>query len=459
MTYRSTLVAIVISLALLAGCTMAIDPNFQTQMSATQIAPEAAQWQTWVLAASDELRPAPPPDAAASAAELTAMRAAMSSADAEALASITYWNAGSPSYRWIEEAVARYRTGPPTPRVTRSFALLNVAIYDAMIATWDAKYTYNRPHPVGVERLIAIPHSPSYPSEHAAAAGAASTILAYLFPEEADLFAAKAEEAAQSRVLAGVNYPSDVEAGLALGRAVGEKVIEWAMSDGADAEWTGEIPVGPGKWVGQNPVTPLAGTWRTWVIASPDDYLSPPPPAHDSEQMQADLTEIKTITRTFPLVSKAMFWHSFDGAHPYWYRFIANRLFEQRLEDNAPYAALLYAAAAVAYHDTSVACFHTKYTYWQIRPSHLDGEVATLFPPPNHPSYPAAHACMSNASAVLLGAFFPADAEMLLTAAKEAGESRIWAGVHYRSDVDAGLALGEAVAQAVLERVQAMTQP
>ena len=225
-----------------------------------------------------------------------------------------------------------------------------------------------------------MPNSPSYPSEHAAAAGAASTILAYLFPEEADLFAAKAEDAAQSRVLAGVNYPSDVEAGLALGRAVGEKMIEWAMSDGSDAEWTGEIPTGPGKWVGENPVTPLAGTWRTWVIASPDDYLSPPPPAHDSEQMQTDLTEIKTITRTFPITSRTMFWHSFDGAHPYWYRHIAMRLFEQRLEDNAPYAALLNVAAAVTYHDASVACFHTKYTYWQIRPPHLDAEVTPLFP-------------------------------------------------------------------------------
>jgi membrane-associated phospholipid phosphatase len=192
------------------------------------------------------------------------------------------------------------------------------------------------------------------------------------------------------------------------------------------------------------------------VIASPDDYLSPPPPAYDSEQMQTELSEIKVITRTFPIVSRAMFWHSFDGAHPYWYRFIATRLFEQRQEDNAPYAALLNAATAVTHYDASVACFHTKYTYWQIRPPHLDSAVTPLFPVPNHPSYPAAHACFSLASAIVLGAFFPDDTEMLRGAAKEAGESRIWAGIHYRSDVDAGLALGEAVAQAVLARLQEM---
>jgi membrane-associated phospholipid phosphatase len=457
-----TVLSIMLCLALLAGCTMAIDPNFQPQtgsqpqMNSPQIVPEAAGWQTWVLASSDALRPPPPPDAAASAAELAELQAVVASAAADARAQVAYWDAGSPSYRWIEEMVNKYRTGPPSPRVTRSFALLNVAIYDAIIASWDAKYAYNRPHPNGVTTLIAAPNSPSYPSEHAAAAGAASTILAYLFPEEAEIFVAKAEAAAQSRVLAGVNYPSDVEAGLALGRAVGEKVIEWAMSDGSDVEWAGEIPTGPGMWVGENPITPLAGTWRTWVIASPDDYLSPPPPAFDSDQMQAELTGIKTITRTFPLMSRAMFWHSFDGAHPYWYRHIATRLFEQRQEDNTPYAALLNAAASVTYHDASVACFHTKYTYWQIRPPHLDSAVVSLFPVPNHPSYPAAHACLSYASAVTLGAFFPEDAEMLRTAAHEAGESRIWAGIHYRSDVDAGEALGEAVAQAVLARVQEM---
>ncbi|MEZ4659658.1 MAG: phosphatase PAP2 family protein [Caldilineaceae bacterium] len=52
---------------------------------------------------------------------------------------------------------------------------------DAIVA-WDAKYAYNRPRPSGITPLIVEPASPSYPSEHAAAAGAAATVLAYLFP-------------------------------------------------------------------------------------------------------------------------------------------------------------------------------------------------------------------------------------------------------------------------------------
>lgn len=441
----------------LSGCIAPIDANSGSMMTKSPITPEAAHWQTWVLASSDELRPAPPPDAADSAAELQTLQAMVAAPDAETAKLIAYWDTGSPSYRWLEEIVNKYSSGPPNPMVTRSFTLLNVAIYDAIVATWDAKYAYNRPHPHIAGAMLAMPNSPSYPSEHAAAAGAASTILAYLFPDEADTFAAKAEEAAQSRLLAGINYPSDVEVGLALGRAVGEKVIEWAKADGSDAQWDGQIPTGPDKWIGQNPVTPMAGTWKTWVIASPNDYLPPPPPAYDSEETQAELTEIKSITRTFPIASKAMMWHTFDAAYPYWYRFASTRLFEQRADQDAPHAALINAALAVTAYESSVACFNAKYTYWRIRPPQLDATVTTIFPTPNHPSYPAAHACVSNAYATTLAAFFPDDAQMLLAAAKEAGESRIWAGIHYRSDVESGLTLGDGVAQAVITRVKQMT--
>ena len=99
---------------------------------------------------------------------------------------------------------------------------LNVAIYDAMVAAWDSKYLYRRPRPSDLSRSLTTaipnPRSPSYPSEHAVAAGAASAVLAFFFPQQAAFFNAKAEEAGHSRLLAGVQYPSDVQAGLELGR-------------------------------------------------------------------------------------------------------------------------------------------------------------------------------------------------------------------------------------------------
>lgn len=444
-------------LALIPGCTTTIDPNFTARAATPPIAPEATQWQTWVLASSAELRPALPPDAAATAAELEQLQALLAANDEATKAQALYWNAGTPTYRWLELALERFGRGPPNPRVSRGLALLNVAIYDAVIASWEAKYTYNRPRPSGITPLIAMPASPSYPSEHAAAAGAAAAVLAYLFPDEAAFFATQAVAAGQSRLYAGVHYPSDVTAGLALGEAVGAKVIAWAQSDGSDAEWTGTIPTGPDKWIGENPVTPLAGAWKPWAIASVDDFLPPPPPAIDSAEMAAALTEMKAIERTLPRQMGAWSWHSFDRAYPWWYRHISMRLFEQERLANIPLATMMYTTLAIVQYDANIACFNGKYTYWMIRPPHLDPEIVNLFPIPNHPSYPAAHACGSMGSAMVISEFFPEDAELLQAAGHEAGLSRIWAGIHYPSDVVAGEELAKGVAAAVLARVEEMT--
>jgi len=426
---------------------------------------QAGQWQTWVLAPSDEVRPPAPPDRAASLAEIAELKTLASQRDAAAQDLVAYWDAGSPSYRWLDLAFAQFAEAriPPSPRFSRGLALMHVAVYDAMVAAWEAKYTYNRPRPGQVDStlttLIASPASPSYPSEHAAAAGAASTILAYLFPDKAALFAATAEEAGRSRLVAGVHYPSDIEAGLALGRAVAEQVIARAQADGADAVWDREMPSEPGHWTGENPVDPLAGTWQTWVLSSGDQVRPPPPPAYDSEQLQAELLALKTYTPTFASNAAAFFWQSPSGGGlPYWYNVASRRLFEHRLDLNPPRAAWIYAALSVAQYDAFVACFDAKYTYWAMRPFQLDPEFKSLFNTPNHPSYPGAHSCVSGASATVLGALFPAEAEVFLNAAQEAGNSRMWAGIHFQSDIDAGLALGKAVGQLVVEHVEAMVQ-
>jgi hypothetical protein len=57
-----------------------------------------------------------------------------------------------------------------------------------------------------------------------------------------------------------------------------------------------------------------------------------------------------------------------------------------------------------------------------------------------------------NAAAVALARLFPGDADTLLAIGKEAADARIYAGIHYRSDIDAGQALGRAVAERVLAR-------
>jgi membrane-associated phospholipid phosphatase len=429
------------------------------------VEPEAGQWKTWVLDSVESVMPAPPPDAAATQAEIEELKTLAAGRDADAEALVAYWNAGAPNYRWIELAIAEHALAQigPTPRLARGMALMNVAIHDAIVAAWAAKYSYNRPHPSEVDgsltTLIEVANSPSYPAEHAVAAGAASTILSYLFPDHAADFAAKAEAAAQSRLLAGVNYPSDVEAGLELGRAVAEQVIARAMADGSDAVWDGVMPTGAGYWTGENPIQPNSGSWETWVLTSGDQLRPPPPPAYDSEQMQLELTALKTFTPTLPTTMAAYFWQSPRGALAYTYGTANRLLFENGLDANPPQAARIYAALAVAQYDGFVACYDAKYTYWSMRPFQVDPEFKPLFPTPNHPSYPSAHSCQSGATATVLSDFFPADAAALMTTLEEIGNSRMWAGIHFQSDIDAGLALGKGVGQLVVEKAKAMIQP
>lgn len=447
--------------AAIALMSLALGPMATAQNNAQQIEPRAGKWQTWLLKNGSELRPPAPPDKAATEQELKDLQKLPKQPDAKTLAQITYWDAGSPSYRWQDLALVSMGKFPALsspPRAMRMLALMNTAIADAMIAAWDAKYAYNRPRPSQADAKIAVavavPNSPSYPSEHAVAAGAASAVLSYIYPEDAKLFEALAQQAGQSRVLAGVQYPSDVTAGLALGKAVAAKAIERAKADGSDAKWTGSIPTGPGAWVGENPLEPLAGTWKPWVLKSGDQFRPAAPPAFDSPEKLADLAEIKAFTRTFASNAKSMFWQTADGIHVIWTNNVHQRLFEYHLYQNPPRAARAYALLSVTRYDALIGCWDAKYAYWAIRPSQLDKAVVPLFPPPPHPSYPAAHGCLSTAAAQMLGYLFPNEAKFIMGKADEAGQSRIWAGIHYRSDVVAGNKLGIQVADLVIDRAK-----
>jgi membrane-associated phospholipid phosphatase len=431
------------------------------QTSST-VEPTAGTWKSFVIFSRFELRAPPPPDTAASAEEIGQLKEIAKRRDPAALDLIAYWDTGAPSYRWNEIAVSEaLRSNLPVNFASRLLAMLHVAMHDAIIATWDSKYAYNRRHPseadATLSTVLSNPRSPSYPSEHAAAAGAAAAVLSYVFPDRAPLFAKHAEEATRSRLLAGVSYPSDVAAGLAIGHRVAAKVIERGKADGSDAKWTGSVPVGPGKWTGTNPILPMAATWKPWVLASPREFRSAPPTAHDSPERAAEIAELKAYQRTPKTNADAFFWEYAVGGlrnYQYWNAHVGRLHFEYRLDANPPRAARAYAIQSVALYDAAIACWDAKYAYWLIRPVQLDPEVKPLFPTPNHPSYPAAHGCLSFAAATTLGHLLPRDAAALSALANEANESRIWTGIHYRSDAVAGAALGRAVANKVVKTMQ-----
>ncbi len=187
-----------------------------------------------------DYRVPPPPPPQDTQAELRSLADLISLNDEQAAAQIAYWDAGAPQYRWIDLISNRLLAGTVTTAFShRVYAYVALAMYDATIATWESKYYYGRPRPSVMKHklptVVEVPNSASYPSEHAAAAQAAASVLAYFLPAEAQNFQMWAEQAGWSCVLAGVQFPSDYYAGVELGKKVAERVIAKARADGSDA--------------------------------------------------------------------------------------------------------------------------------------------------------------------------------------------------------------------------------
>ena len=128
------------------------------------------------------------------------------------------------------------------------------------------------------------------------------------------------------------------------------------------------------------------------------------------------------------------------------------KLAESRRDTNPPWAARAYALLSVASYDATVAVWDAKFHYWTGRPVHFDPGIATLLPNYAHPDYPSAHSAQGGAAEAVLASLFPRDAGYFAAWAEEMAASRVWAGIHFPSACQEGLALGRAVGRAVLEQ-------
>jgi membrane-associated phospholipid phosphatase len=419
------------------------------------VEPNAGAWKTWAISSGKDYRVPQPPDAANTQTELAWLRDVVLEPNPYIADGVRFWSAGAPAYQWFELITKRILSGAPvTGFPHRVYTYVALAMYDATVAAWESKYFYNRPRPSELDPTLKTrlptPRSPSYPSEHATTAAAAATVLAYFFPDEAATFQSMAEEAGKTQLYAGLAFPTDYFAGMDLGRKVAQRVIEVAKADGSDAVFTGTIPTGKCMWIGSNPANVTATMWKPFLLAAPSEFRPDPPPACDSPQMSAEVALVRDTPRSpaaFATNSRAMYWQSPEGLY-FWQFVYANKfLFEDKLDQNPPRWARTYALLAASFFDTFIANQDGKYTYWYIRPSQLDTSIVPLFPVPNHPSYPSNHAAFSTSRGEILAYLFPQRADFIRTLAKEAGDSRIWAGIHYPNDLVGGNQLGKSVAQ------------
>jgi membrane-associated phospholipid phosphatase len=409
-----------------------------------QVEPGAGKWKPWFITSGKTYRLPPPPS---NKEEIAQVLSAQRDLDSASLQKIMYWNAGAPGYRWYHMASKLWMTDPSGSGALVQM-LVGTAIYDATIAAWDTKYAFNRPRPFILDNKVKVhvlkPESPSYPCEHSVAAGVAATLISHFYPAMADSVKRMAEQVMASRIAAGVAFPSDTRAGFDLGKKIAEKEIEHTKDFITKKQFDGKMPQGPGVWTGKNPMLPMAGFSKTVVLDSASQFRPGPPPDFAKE-----MEELKNFKQTFR--SRANAWHY--ASQPIGDDLLTKKVFEYNLHLNPPQAARLYAAVNVAYYDAFTACFDAKYAYWGIRPDQYDPTYKSLVPTPPFPGYPSGHAVMCGVVGELFPYFFPSERDLFMKIAKDGAESRFHAGIHFRTDNDAGLELGKKVAVKVIEKV------
>ena len=292
-------------------------------------------------------------------------------------------------------------------------------------------------------------------SDRGAVAGASVAVLTFLFPAQTQAL----EDMVTAQRGAGSEPAQRAFArGEAIGRAVGAGIVTRAQTDGWDTPFTGTIPVGVGFWISNTTPATVAGGQlpgvRPWFLTSASQFRSAPPPAFGSPAFQAALAEIRAIsdTRTAAQVDIATFWAFGTGTITppgVWLQVATDGIAQRGLSERR--ATHLYALLSATMADAIIGCWDAKQTYWFIRPWQADAiTVVAAVGKPNHPSYPSGHSCASASAAEVLSRFFPEQRAQLDAMVIEAGLSRMYGGIHYRFDIEAGQLLGRRVAHFTL---------
>lgn len=281
-------------------------------------------------------------------------------------------------------------------------------------------------------------------------AGSTAAVLAYAFPADT---AAIETFVRDDEASLPEGQRRAFQTAVSISRLIGARIVSHARADRFDAVFTDRVPVGPGLWSSlakppAPPLLPMQGEMVPFFLTSGRQFRPAAPPAFDSPVFRSALAEVRQFadSRTAQQDSLAKFWAIPTGGLVvgYWNTAALDLVSKAHFGERA--AAHVLALMNSAGFDALTACHDAKYTYWLIRPSGADTAIRTSVGVPNHPSYPSNHACISGASANVLSAFFPSSREQLQATATEASLSRLYGGIHYRFDTEAGLEIARQVA-------------
>lgn len=498
---------------LLAGCSKDIEEInlLVPSLSPAQPDANAGSWKPILLSSASEIAvPAPigtnAPDYIAQVNEIKAWQEKMTDADRKLVA---YWSAGA-VLRWNEimrELVARYNLPPvqnadgsypiPSannplaypffpfsnpPYAARAYAYVSAAQFDGLIAAFYYKDKYKRQAPYNADQRIKPPVNKSslfsYPSEDAVVIGTTVELLKLLFPGEQDYIQKKAEEHRRARLIAGANVRDELEAGEALGKAVALKFVQRARTDRTGAAggiqngkdlWRefedACMKIGETPWISQEspkrpPMLPYFGRVRPFLFDSltvVSKIRPAAPPSTGSETFKKELEEVLFYSKnpSRERIRAVHFWGDGVGTSTppgHWNAIAAEHMIPLNLSE-VRWARNL-ALLNMSLMDAAIVCWDAKFTYFNPRPSQVNPAIKTLTGLPNFPSYVSGHSTFSGAASTILGHLIPEKAALFKEMALEASFSRLYGAIHYRSDCETGLAMGEKVGGYAIKRAQ-----
>lgn len=383
----------------------------------------------------------------------------------------------NPVIEWNRTLLQIVRTPgaqPPTIHSTRDFAILHIAIFEA-INSIDRSF---KPY------AVRLSHVSRRASTQAAADQAAHDVLVALYPSFASTLDTQLQQDL-NQIPSGQNKNDGIE----VGQAAAAAILALRSGDGSAVVLPPFVPktepgdyqltppnFAPADFIQWPQVTPFA-------LVHANQFRPGPPPQLTSDEYTRSFDEVMSLgfvnstTRTADQTQIGQFWNG--NIQDFWNEIAQTATLQDQLD--LPHAAHLFALLNVALADTAIAFFEAKYTYdlWRpvtaVRMADVDANPATqpdaawlplTTKTAPDPSYPGAHSAISAAGAEVLRQYLHDPIALDVTsealagvtrhftrfseAAEEAGLSRIYAGQHFRFDHVAGKQLGKQVAEFVM---------
>jgi hypothetical protein len=261
------------------------------------------------------------------------------------------------------------------------------------------------------------------------------------------------------------------------GRSVAAAVLQWAEEDLWESKNVYTPLTGEGVW--QPASTAAVPFWADKRSLTKDIFtvysLKQPVYAHNTDGMFYQMAnEVYTTSVNLTPEQRAIALHWDDAPNGRYmsvfghWTYILSGLIKKH-QFPLLKAAEAYARMSISMHEAGILAWKGKYQYNVVRPitfinQHINKDWKPLISTPPHPEFPAAHATLSYAAATALCAMFGEACAVtdnsymdigmtersyasLRDAAKEAGMSRLYGGIHYRYSIEQGFLLGEAAAK------------